>query len=69
MYNKSTAPISSDTPQVTFAIPSGGNVYMSELKMAFAAGCGLRCTTAAADADVGAPDAEALLGHVVYRLD
>ena len=71
LYNKATAPASTDTPLVTMILPatSAANiVFGSEAGVdAFTLGLGIRSTTGIADADVGAPTANDVVVNIYYN--
>lgn len=54
IYDKATAPTSSDTPLYTIPIPAGAAANR-EVDWRLLTGFGLRATTAVADNDTGAP--------------
>jgi hypothetical protein len=69
LYDKASAPTSSDTPK--FTIPLSANGEPVELPgavcgFAFAAGISIRATTGAADSDTGAPTANETIVHLLY---
>lgn len=71
IYDKATAPTSSDTPKYTLPIESGEPVPLGALfgptGAAFANGIGLRCTMALAHADTSAvPMANACIVNLTY---
>jgi hypothetical protein len=68
LYDKATAPSSSDTPKLTLQIPgsSAANV-LAPAGIDFTAGIGIRGTTGVADADTGAPTANDLVVNLFYK--
>jgi len=68
LYDKATAPLASDTPKVTMAIPatSAANVF-ADSGIDFTAGIGIRVTTGVADNDTGAPTANDVVINVFYK--
>lgn len=70
IYDKATAPISSDTPKFTLPLESGEPIDLTALLgpcgVAFALGIGLRCTTGLAHADTGAPTTNACVVNLSY---
>jgi hypothetical protein len=55
IYDKATAPASTDTPKLTLTVPAGGGVAMDFPQgLSFTAGLGYRMTTGSADNDTGA---------------
>lgn len=71
LYDKATAPISSDVPKYRIAVPGGAHVMIGELigpyGASFSAGLGFRTTTGRADADTGAIGATDLVVNLTYR--
>lgn len=67
LYNKATAPASTDTPAQTFQIPgsSAANVMCAK-GIRFTAGIGIRGTTGVADNDTGAPTTNDLVVNIFY---
>lgn len=62
LYDKATAPLSTDTPRRTILIPANATLaFESSLGMVFGLGLGYRLTTAAADNDTGAVSSGAVL--------
>lgn len=65
--------VGSDTPVLTFMVPGNndtdGSGFVASIPMgfAFATGITVACTTAAADADTGAPGAGACLVNIGYK--
>lgn len=68
IYNKATAPTQSDTPKMTIVLPTGG-VAAGFVGFVFSVDLGLwlRATTGAADNDTGAPGANEVIAHVLYK--
>jgi hypothetical protein len=63
LYNKATAPTSSDTPTHVLPIPAGAsaNLSLDGREYSFPDGLGIRATTGVAHADTGAPAANDLI--------
>jgi hypothetical protein len=68
LYDKATAPSSSDTPLLTIGIPanSAANV-LAPAGVNTANGIGIRGTTGVADNDTGAPTANDIIVNVFYK--
>ncbi len=67
LYDKATAPTSSDTPVQTIAIQANSTLALSfPVAMAFANGIGLRATTGVADADAGDPGTNGMIVTATY---
>jgi hypothetical protein len=68
LYDKATAPSSSDTPKLTIAIPanSAANV-IAPAGIDFTAGIGIRGTTGVADNDTTAPTANDIIVNLFYH--
>jgi hypothetical protein len=68
LYDKATAPTSSDTPKLTIPLPatSAANV-LAAAGIDFTAGIGIRVTTGVADGDTGAPTANDVTVNLLYR--
>ena len=55
LYDKATAPLSTDTPRAVFVLPASASFnFCLPAALAFVKGMGYRITTGAADADTGA---------------
>lgn len=68
IYNKATAPASTDTPFVTIKIPaSSDRTFVNSNGLYLPRGIGLRITNLVADADATAPTAGDLLLNIFYR--
>lgn len=69
LYNKATAPLSSDTPLMTIDIPAGlgANLPPGPGEIDFTVGIGYRVTTGVADNDTGAPTANDVQLNLFYR--
>ena len=70
LYNKATAPASTDTPMLTLLIPggtagSGSNVPLP-VPVSFLSGLGIRITTGMADSDTGAATAGDVVVNLLY---
>jgi hypothetical protein len=67
LYDKSTAPASTDTPRKSYCLPPGAG-FAFDLNDYFAFGLGYRITTGSADNDAGALTAGDILGlNLDYR--
>jgi hypothetical protein len=74
LYDKATAPtVGTDTPLLTLGVPAGAAVAVmipnfqdGSAGIAFQNGIGIGATTAAADADTGAPTANDVIVSVYY---
>ncbi len=68
IYNKATAPLSTDTPVMTIPIPreAGANVEFTN-GIAFALGIGVRATVLVADADATAPAANDVVINILFK--
>lgn len=68
LYDKATAPASTDAPKLTLLLPanSAANVTFAS-GIEFVAGLGIRVTTGVADADTGAPTANDVVVNLFYR--
>lgn len=63
LYDKATAPASTDTPKLTIAIPSSSGFALDFPQgVSFTAGLGYRLTTGSADNDTGAVASGDILG-------
>ncbi len=71
LYDKATAPLSSDTPIQRYLLPGNsagaGGAQMFPHPIAFANGLGIRITTGAADNDTGAPAANEVIVNLGYK--
>lgn len=73
LYNKATAPLTTDTPIWRGMIPGGGTTVGSGVSvsfpngLAFATGIGIRVTAAVADNDDTALAANEITGNVQYK--
>lgn len=69
LYNKATAPtVGTDTPVMTIPVKADASRDIEiPSGAAFASGIGIGCTTAAADADTGAPATNELIATVLYK--
>jgi hypothetical protein len=68
VYDKATAPTSSDTPKMTVPLNTLlGQAIPVDIGAAFASGIGLRATTGLADADTGAPGTNDVIVTVFYK--
>jgi hypothetical protein len=68
LYDKATAPASSDTPKRTIQIPANATVICAfPVGMSFASGIGFRATTGLADADTGSVGASDLSIDLGYK--
>ncbi len=67
IYNKATAATGSDTPVMTILIPATSVVNLGDIEIPFSNGIGVRATTGVADNDTGAPSANDIIAHVLYR--
>ncbi len=71
IYDKATAPASTDTPFLRIAIPGattgGGNNYFVDPGLPFNLGLGFRLTTGIADNDTGSVGAAEVLVNIFYR--
>jgi hypothetical protein len=68
LYDKATAPLSSDTPKLTLQLPANSAANLLSVSgIDFTAGIGLRCTTGVADNDTGAPSANDVIVNLFYR--
>jgi hypothetical protein len=67
LYDKATAPTSSDTPIRTYPIPAtnGANLCVTD-GIQFLNGISIRCTTGVADNDTGAPAANDCVVNIGY---
>jgi hypothetical protein len=68
LYDKATAPASTDTPLLTIAIPanSAANV-LAPAGVNTTSGIGIRGTTGVADNDTGAPTANDIIVNLFYK--
>ena len=67
LYNKATAPVSTDTPAYRIYVPPTGQVAPPLTEdVVFPLGLGIRITTGAADSDTGACSANDVLANVNY---
>lgn len=63
LYDKATAPASTDTPKLTIPIDAGVSVALDFVRgISFTAGLGYRLTTGSADNDIGAVAAGDVVG-------
>jgi hypothetical protein len=68
LYDKATAPLSTDVPKMTLPIPAGlGANMMAPAGVDFTVGIGYRVTTGVADNDTGAPAANDVQLNLFYR--
>lgn len=68
IYDKATAPASTDTPKMTVPVPEGSGANVEFIGgISFASGIGLRATTGVADNDVGAPAANDVVVNLLYK--
>ena len=67
LYNKATAPLSTDTPLLTLPLPfdSAGHVPFPG-GIEFTLGIGYRATTGIADSDTGAPGANEVVLNLFF---
>lgn len=70
IYDKATAPTTSDAPIETWPIPSGGgaNASSDSPLLSLTAGLALRASTGVADSDAGAPAANDVVVNFGYRV-
>ena len=67
VYNKATAPTSSDTPVLTIPLPIGGGaIAFGGIGIEFSAGISVRATTGVADNDTGAPGSNEVIINLFY---
>lgn len=67
VYDKATAPASTDTPLITFAIPAGGTLNEQlPAGISFLNGIGVRACTGLADSDNTAPAANQVAVNLFY---
>lgn len=67
-YNKATAPVETDTPELTIELPAAGGANLSfPTGDEYSAGISLRGTTGVADADVGAPSSNDIIVAIWYK--
>jgi hypothetical protein len=68
LYNKATAPASTDTPLVTIAIPASGVVQVEFVTgIQCNVGIGVRACTGLADSDNTAPTANDVTVNILYK--
>jgi hypothetical protein len=68
LYDKASAPSSSDVPKLTIPVPANSAAnLMAVAGIDFTAGIGIRVTTGVADADTGAPTANDVIVNLLYR--
>ena len=69
VYDKATAPtVGTDTPKLTIPIAASGISVIEFLGgIDFTLGIGVGATTGVADADVGAPGANEVVGQILYK--
>jgi len=69
LYDKATAPtVGTDTPKLTIPIAASGISAVEFVGgIDFALGIGVGATTGVADADVGAPGANEVVGQILYK--
>lgn len=68
IYDKASAPSSSDTPIETWMLPpKGGLVFSGTMGTAHSLGIGLRATTGIADNDTGAPSTNDVIVNIGYK--
>lgn len=68
LYDKATAPLSTDTPKLTITLPP--NSAANQIAVAgidFANGIGIRGTTGVADSDTGAPTTNDLVVNILWK--
>jgi len=68
LYDKATAPASTDTPKLTLMLPanSAANI-LAPAGIDFTTGIGIRCSTGVADNDTGAPTANDVVANILYK--
>ena len=68
LYDKATAPASTDTPLLTLLLPANSAANLLAVPgIDFAAGIGIRVTTGVADSDTGAPSANDVVVNLFYK--
>jgi len=68
IYNKATAPSSTDTPLLTIAIPAAGSISASFTNgISCNLGIGVRACTGLADSDNTAPTANDVSVNIIYK--
>lgn len=70
LYDKASAPTSSDTPALRLPLTGGATgipIVIPNLNADFTLGLGLRITTGIADNDTGAPTASQTLVNLLYK--
>lgn len=68
IYDKATAPTSSDTPKLTLTVPNGqGANAFPVAGIEFQSGIGIRVTTGIADNNTGAPAANDVTVNLFFR--